>query len=114
MTLVVDASGLGKNCTRDEDNDQADTFNVIQRRQDTGVHLKVDFSPFFCGFYLVFILALDLLRSRCFKEKKRSPLYREETAVASGAESAVRAQPMSALPGFILVSVLLQERALTV
>ena len=46
-TLVVDALGLGKNCTRIEENDQADTSNIIQRRQNTGVHLKVDSSSFF-------------------------------------------------------------------
>ena len=54
------------------------------------------------------MLALDLLRSRCFKEKKQSPVVRGETAAASEAESAAKAQPISALPGFILVSVLLQ------
>ena len=43
-----------------------------------------------------------------YYNNKRSPVIRGETGVASGAESAARAQPMSALPGFILVSVLLK------
>ena len=43
----VDASGLGTNCRRYGENDQADTSNIIQRKQNTDVHLKVDFSPFF-------------------------------------------------------------------
>ena len=44
------------------------------------------------------------------KEDERSPVIRGETVVASnGAKSAARAQPMSALPGFILLlPVLLQ------
>ena len=42
------------------------------------------------------------------KEDVRSPEIRRETAAASGAQSAARAQPMSAFPGFILLSVLLQ------
>ena len=46
ITLVVDALGLGNSCTRIEENDQADTSNIIQRRQNTGVYLKVDSSFF--------------------------------------------------------------------
>ena len=48
------------------------------------------------------------------KEDERSPVIGGETAAASGAKSAARAQPMSALPGFVLLSVLLQQRTLTV
>ena len=38
---------------------------------------------------------------------ERSPVIREETAAASGAKSAARAQPMSALLGFVPRLVLL-------
>ena len=37
------------------------------------------------------------------KEDERSPVVRRKTAAAFGAMSAARAQPMSALPGFILL-----------
>ena len=42
------------------------------------------------------------------KEDLRSPVIRGETAAASGAKPAARVQSMSALPGFIPLSVLLQ------
>ena len=48
------------------------------------------------------------------KEDERSPVIRGEPAASSGAKSAARAQPVSALPGFVLLSVLLQQRTLTV
>ena len=48
------------------------------------------------------------------KEDERSPVIRGETAASSGAKSAARAQPMGALPGFVLLSVLLQQRTLPV
>ena len=40
------------------------------------------------------------------KDDERSPVTRGKTTAAPGAKSAVRAQPMSALPEFILLSVL--------
>ena len=42
------------------------------------------------------------------RKDERSPVIRGETTAASGAKSAARAQPMSALSGFMLMSVLLQ------
>ena len=47
------------------------------------------------------------------KEDERSSVIRGEAAAAFGAKSAARAQPMSALRGFILLSVL-QQRTLIV
>ena len=41
-------------------------------------------------------------------------MIRGETTAAFGVKSAARAQPISTLPGFILLSVLLQEIALAV
>ena len=42
------------------------------------------------------------------KEDQRSPVIKGETAAASGAKPEAGAQSMSVLPGFILLSVLLQ------
>ena len=42
------------------------------------------------------------------KKDERPPEIREEATAASGAKSVARAQPMSALPGCMLLSVLLQ------
>ena len=42
------------------------------------------------------------------KDEQFPEMIRGEMAATSGAKSVARAQPMSALPGFILLSVLLQ------